>query len=133
MIARNLNGILENVGELRNDLLANGKDFKSEFKALDVKLFKLQNELEKLARSHATFMEEMTSVAFDTNLEVRGALNSIDAVWDAMAEVMPESEPVIAEKKREAQEREKRRIAAIDTKLEELADSTRKNRKKPQS
>ena len=129
MIARNLNGILENVGELRNDLLANGKDFKSEFKALDVKLFKLQNELEKLARSHATFMEEMTSVAFDTNLEVRGALNSIDAVWDAMAEVMPESEPVVAEKKREAQEREKRRVAAIDAKLEELADSARKNRK----
>jgi prefoldin subunit 5 len=130
MVARNVNGLLENVAELRNDLLADRKDLKSDFKALDAKLFKLQNEVEKLARGHANFMEEMTSVAFDTNLEVRGALNSIEAIWDTMAEIVPGSEAAVAEKKRAAQEREERRVAAIDAKLEELAESARKKQDK---
>ena len=131
MMARNLNGLLENVAELRNDLLTDEKDLKSGFKALDAKLFKFQNELEKLDRSHANFMEEMTSVAFDTNLEVRGAINSIDAIWDTLAAVVPKSERVVATRRSEAQDREKRRVAAIDAKLKELADSARKNRNNP--
>ena len=133
MIARNLNGLLENMAELRNDLLAERKDHRSDFKALDRKLFKLQNDLEKLAAGHAGFMEEMTSVAFDASLDVRGALNSIEAIWDAMAEIVPGSEAAVAARRREAREREKSRVAAIDDQLKALANSATENRKKPQS
>ena len=130
MIARNLNGLLENMAELRNDLLAERKDHRSDFKALDRKLFKVQSDLEKLAASHADFMEEMTSVAFDASLDVRGALNAIEAIWDAMAEIAPEKEAAVVARRREAREREKSRVAAIDDKLRALAGSATENRKK---
>ena len=129
MIARNLNGLLENMAELRSDLLAERKDHRSDFKALDRKLFKLQNDVEKLAASHAKFMEEMTSVAFDANLDLRGALNAIEAIWDAMAEVAPSKKKTVAARRREAGEREKNRVAAIDDKLRALADSATEDRK----
>ena len=131
MIARNLNGLLENMAELRNDLLAERKDHRSDFKALDRKLFKLQNDLEKLAASHADFMEEMTSVAFNASLDVRGALNAIEAIWDAMAEIAPGKEAAVTARRREAREREKSRVAAIDNELRALASSATENRKKP--
>ena len=130
MIARNLNGLLENMAELRNDLLAERKDHRSDFKALDRKLFKVQSDLEKLAVGHADFMEEMTSVAFDASLDVRGALNAIEAIWDAMAEIAPEKEAAVVARRREAREREKSRVAAIDDKLRALAGSATENRKK---
>ena len=129
MIARNVNGLLENVSEMRADLVSDRRDLKNDAKRLDARLFKLHNDLEKVARSHDKFMEEMTSVAFDTNLEVRGALNAIEAIWNAMGEIAPKSRKTINEKKREAEEREKRRVAAIDKKLQELASSPTKKRK----
>ena len=133
MIARNLNGLLENMAELRNDLLAERKDHKSDFKGLDRKLFKLQNDVEKLAAAHAAFMEEMTTVAFDASLDVRGALNAIEAIWDAMAEIAPGQEAAVTARRRETREREKSRVAKIDDELRALASSATENRKKPQS
>ena len=127
MIARNLNGLLENVTELRSNLLADRKAIKGDVRGLDGKLFKIQNELETLARSHAKLLEDMTSVAFDTNLQVKGGLNSIDAIWDVLAEIVPEHASAISKSRREAEEREKRRIAAIDTKLAELAESAKRS------
>ena len=133
MIARNLNGLLENMAELRSDLLAERRDHRTDFKKLDRKLFMLQNDLEKLAASHANFMEEMTSVAFEANLDLRGALNAIEAVWDAMAEVAPGKKDTVAARRRETREREKSRVAAIDDELRALAGSATENRKKTKS
>ena len=126
MIARNLNGLLGNVAELRSNLLADGKAIKSDVKALDGKLFKIQNELEALARSHAKLTEDITSVVFDTNLQVKGGLNSIDVIWDLLAEIVPEHASAILKSRRGAEEREKHRIAAIDAKLEELVESAKR-------
>ena len=48
MIARNLNGLLENYGELRNQVIQIERAYKRTDKDLDSRLFQLQNQVEAL-------------------------------------------------------------------------------------
>ena len=129
MVARNLNGLLENFGEFRKDMIAEVRELKRELKRLDAKLFRLQNDVEKLSRQHDTFTEEMTSVAFDTNLELRGALNHVEELWQAMAQVAGANRKTVERHKRDVEEREERRVAEIDRKLSDLAASANDKKK----
>jgi hypothetical protein len=119
MIARNLNGLLENYGELRSQVVQTEREYKRGDKDLDTRLFQLTTRLDTVDKKLTEFIEEMTSVAFESNLKIRGNSDSINALWDAL-ESGGDAED-IAKRRRETAVREEARQAGIEQRLQELA------------
>ena len=74
MIARNLNALRENFGELRKQVVETEREYKRGDKGLDSALFQTRNQLEAMDKHLGDletrlvdFIEEMTEVAFNSN------------------------------------------------------------------
>ena len=120
MIARNLNALRENFGELRKQVVDTERQYKRGDKSLDTSLFQTRNQVEALEKRLVDFIEEMTEVAFNSNLEIRGNSDRINAIWDALEAVAPDAEE-IKRRRAECEKREEARQEEIDRRLEDLA------------
>ena len=74
------------------------------------------------------FVEEMTQVAFESNLKIRGNSDRISALWDAL-QASSSNVDDVKQRREEAETREVARQAEIDRRLGELA--TQKEKKVP--
>lgn len=126
MIARNLNALRENFGELRKQVVETERQYKRGDKSLDTALFQTRNQVEGLEKRLAGFIEEMTEVAFNSNLEIRGNTDRIAAIWEALEAVAPDADEI--KRRREAcEKREEARQEEIDRRLQDLADEHQPN------
>lgn len=121
MIARTTNALVENFGELRNQVVETEREYKRADKDLDTSFFQIRKQLEAVEKRLTDFVEEMTQVAFESNLKIRGNSDRIAALWDALQAVSPNVDDVIR-RRDEAEVREKARQAEIDRRLHELAN-----------
>lgn len=121
MIARNLNGLLENYGELRNQVIQIEREYKRTDKDLDSRLFQLRNQVEALDQRLAGFMEEMTTVAFELSLKIQRNTEQTAALWSALAAVGTDADEV-ARRQQQTVDREAERQAEVDRRLQELVD-----------
>lgn len=121
MIARNLNALRENFGELRKQVVDTERQYKRGDKSLDTSLFQTRNQVEALEKRLVEFIEEMTEVAFNSNLEIRGNSDRINAIWDALEAVAPDAAE-IKQRREECEKREEARQQEIDRRLQDLAD-----------
>jgi hypothetical protein len=124
MIARNLNGLLENYGELRSQVVQTEREYKRGDKDLDARAFQLTTRLDAIEKKLTDFIEEMTSVAFESNLKIRGNSDSITALWDAL-ESGGDAED-IAKRRRDTAAREDARQAGIEQRLQKLVAEKQK-------
>lgn len=130
MIARNLNGLLENYGELRNQVVQIERDFKRSDKELDTQLFQLRNQLDAVDKKLTDFTEEVTSVVFESNLKIRGNSDQAAALWDALAVVSGQTDEV-KRRRDEAAAREETRQAQVDQRLQDLVDEQKAKTRAP--
>lgn len=121
MIARTTNALVENFGELRNQVVETEREYKRADKDLDTRFFQIRKQLEAVEKRLTDFVEEMTQVAFESNLKIRGNSDRITALWDALQAVSPNADDVIR-RRDEAEVREEARQAEIDRRLHELAN-----------
>ena len=133
MIARNLNALRENFGELRKQVVETEREYKRGDKGLDSALFQTRNQLEAMDKHLGDletrlvdFIEEMTEVAFNSNLEIRGNTDRITALWEALEAVAPEPAE-ITRRREECEEREEARQDEIDRRLQDLAEKHEPN------
>lgn len=120
MIARNLNALRENFGELRKQVVDTERQYKRGDKSLDTALFQTRNQVEAIEKRLTDFIEEMTEVAFNSNLEIRGNTDRITALWAALEAVAPDAEE-IKRRREECEKREEARQEEIDRRLQDLA------------
>lgn len=120
MIARNLNALRENFGELRKQVVETERQYKRGDKSLDTSLFQTRNQVEGLEKRLVEFIEEMTEVAFNSNLEIRGNTDRITALWDALEAVAPDAAE-IKRRREDCEKREEARQEEIDRRLQDLA------------
>ena len=121
MIARNLNALRENFGELRKQVVETERAYKRGDKALDTTLFQTRNQVEAMEKRLTDFIEEMTEVAFTSNLEIRGNADRIKAIWEALEAVAPDPAE-IKRRREECEKREEARQGEIDRRLKDLAE-----------
>ena len=121
MIARNLNALRENFGELRKQVVDTERQYKRGDKSLDTSLFQTRNQVEALEKRLLEFIEEMTEVAFNSNLGIRGNTDRISAIWEALASFAPDAAD-IKRRREECEQREEARQDEIDRRLQDLAD-----------
>ena len=121
MIARNLNALRENFGELRKQVVDTERQYKRGDKSLDTSLFQTRNQVEALEKRLVEFIEEMTEVAFNSNLEIKGNSDRIQAIWEALEAVAPDAKE-IKRRREECEKREEARQSEIDRRLQSLAD-----------
>lgn len=126
MIARNLNALRENFGELRKQVVETERQYKRGDKSLDTSLFQTRNQVEALEKRLGDFIEEMTEVAFNSNLEIRGNSDRITALWEALEAVAPDAAE-IKRRREECEKREEARQDEIDRRLQDLAEKTESN------
>ena len=119
MIARNTNALLENFGELRNRIMAMDEDYKRGGADSDKNSFPMRKQLEDFKERLTRFIEEMTQVAFESNLKIRGNSDRISALWDALETVAADANDV-KRRREEVETREEARQADIDRRLQEL-------------
>ena len=127
MIARNLNVLLENYGELRKQVVDIERDFKRADKDLDSSLFQLRNRVDALEKKLLDFIEEMTTVAFESNLKIRGNSDQLAAIWETLAAVGNNADEVVR-RRDEAAAREEARQAEVDRRLQDLVDQQQATR-----
>ncbi|MCY3748031.1 MAG: hypothetical protein OXG64_01940 [Chloroflexi bacterium] len=120
MIARNLNALRENFGELRKQVVDTERQYKRGDKSLDTSLFQTRNQVEAIEKRLTDFIEEMTEVAFNSNLEIRGNTDRIAALWEALEAVAPDAEE-IKRRRADCEQREEARQEEIDRRLQDLA------------
>ena len=128
MIAQTTNALIENFGELRNQVVETEREYKRADKDLDARFFQIRQQLEAVEKRLTDFVEEMTQVAFESNLKIRGNSDRISALWDALQAGSPNVDDV-KRRREEAEAREVARQAEIDRRLGELA--TQKEKKVP--
>ena len=128
MIARNLNALRENFGELRKQVVETERQYKRGDKNLDTALFQTRNQLEATEKRLGDveerltqFIEEMTEVAFTSNLEIRGNTDRIKAIWETLEATAPDPAE-IKRRREECEQREAARQQQIDRRLKDLAD-----------
>ncbi|MCY3895168.1 MAG: hypothetical protein OXG17_01730 [Chloroflexi bacterium] len=126
MIARNLNALRENFGELRKQVVDTERQYKRGDKSLDTSLFQTRNQVEALEKRLVDFIEEMTEVAFNSNLEIRGNSDRIAALWEALESVAPDAAD-IKRRREECEKREEARQHEIDRRLQDLAEDQKTN------
>jgi len=126
MIARNLNALRENFGELRKQVVDTERQYKRGDKTLDTSLFQTRNQVEAIEKRLTEFIEEMTEVAFNSNLEIRGNSDRINAIWEALESFAPDAAD-IKRRREECEKREEARQVEIDRKLQDLAEKTESN------
>ena len=126
LIARNLNALRENFGELRKQVVETEREYKRGDKGLDTALFQTRNQLEGMEKRLVDFIEEMTEVAFNSNLEIRGNTDRITALWDALELVAPDPAE-ITRRREECEKREAARQDEIDRRLQDLAEKHEPN------
>ena len=128
MIAQAANALIENFGELRNQVVETEREYKRADKDLDTRFFQLRQQLEAVEKRLTDFVEEMTQVAFESNLKIRGNSDRISALWDAL-QASSSNVDDVKQRREEAEAREVARQAEIDRRLGELA--TQKEKKVP--
>lgn len=126
MIARNLNALRENFGELRKQVVDTERQYKRGDKTLDTSLFQTRNQVEAIEKRLTEFIEEMTEVAFNSNLEIRGNSDRINAIWEALESFAPDAAD-IKRRREECEKREEARQVEIDRRLQDLAAKTESN------
>jgi len=126
MIARNLNALRENFGELRKQVVDTERQYKRGDKTLDTSLFQTRNQVEAIEKRLTEFIEEMTEVAFNSNLEIRGNSDRINAIWEALESFAPDAAD-IKRRREECEKREEARQVEIDRRLQDLAEKTDTN------
>ena len=126
MIARNLNALRENFGELRKQVVDTERQYKRGDKSLDTSLFQTRNQVEAIEKRLTEFIEEMTEVAFNSNLEIRGNTDRITALWEALEAAAPDAAE-IKRRREECEKREEARQVEIDRRLQDLAEKTESN------
>ena len=126
MIARNLNALRENFGELRKQVVETERQYKRGDKSLDTALFQTRNQVEALEKRLGDFIEEMTEVAFNSNLGIRGNTDRISALWEALEAVAPDAAE-IKRRRDECEQREEARQQEIDRRLQDLAEEHESN------
>ena len=128
-IARNLNGLLENYGELRRQVVQIERTYKRGDKDLDARIFQLTTRLDALEKKLNDFDQEMIGVTFESNLKIRGNTDSIEALWDALE--AGGGAKAVARRRREAAEREESRQQGIEQQLQEMLDKKRQPKPTP--
>jgi len=128
-IARNLNGLLENYGELRRQVVQIERTYKRGDKDLDARIFQLTTRLDALEKKLNDFDQEMIGVTFESNLKIRGNTDAIEALWDALES--GGGPKTIAKRRREAEEREETRQEGIEKQLQEMLDQKRQTKPTP--
>ena len=103
-------GLLENFGELRKQVVAMDHDYKRGGENSDQTVFPLRKQLEDFEQRLTKFIEEMTQVAFESNLKIRGNSDQISALWDALETVTTDTDEVKRQRK-EVETREEVRQA----------------------
>ena len=126
MIARNLNALRENFGELRKQVVDTERQYKRGDKSLDTALFQTRNQVEAVEKRLTEFIEEMTEVVFNANLEIRGNTDRISAIWEALEAVAPDADE-IKRRRAECEKREEARQEEIDRRLQDLAEMSESN------
>ena len=128
-IARNLNGLLENYGELRRQVVQIERTYKRGDKDLDARIFQLTTRLDALEKKLNDFDQEMIGVTFESNLKIRGNTDAIEALWDALE--AGGGTQAVAKRRREAAEREEARQDGIEKQLQEMLDKDRQPKPTP--
>ncbi len=119
MIAQSLNALLESFGELRKQVIDNERTLKRADKELDTRLYQQLTQVEALEKKLMEFIEEMTTVAFESNLKIRANTDQIAAIWDALRAVSDDSDEVDRRQK-ESEAREEARQVEVDRRLHAL-------------
>ncbi len=123
-VARNLNALVENFGELRKQVVETERAYKRADKNLDTLLFQVRTRLDAAETRLNEFIDEMTGAAFENSQHVQGNAARIEAVWDALAALS--SDPADVEQRRKAcEEREAARRAELDERLTALAGKSK--------
>lgn len=130
MIARNLNALLENQGELRNQVVKIEREYKRNDKDLDARIFQLRNQLGSLEKKIDEFIEEMTQIAFDSQLSMRTNSDHIAALWEALADSGDDAGK-IDKLRTEAVKRAEKREVDADQRLRELVEQLQGDSKTP--
>ena len=112
MIAQAANALIENFGELRNQVVETEREYKRADKDLDTRFFQLRQHLEAVEKRLTDFVEEMTQVAFESNLKIRGNSDRISALWDAL-QASSSNVDDVKQRREEAEAREVARQADI--------------------
>ena len=128
-IARNLNGLLENYGELRRQVVQIERAYKRGDKDLDARIFQCTTRLDALEKKLNDFDQEMIGVTFESNLKIRGNSDAINALWDALEAGGDAAD--IVRRRRETADREESRQQGIEQQLQEMLDQKRQTKASP--
>ena len=128
-IARNLNGLLENYGELRRQVVQIESAYKRGDKDLDARIFQCTKRLDALEKKLNDFDQEMIGVTFESNLKIRGNSDAINALWDALEAGGDAAD--IARRRRETAGREETRQQGIEQQLQAMLDQKRQTKASP--
>ena len=113
LIARNLNGLLENFQELRTELRVLGR----EVHALHKKFEQVEADFPDVRKR----LETVTSAVFDSDQALRGVTNHVEELWGAVAEIAGERRTLVEKRKTGIEEIERRRGTELKRRLANLA------------
>ena len=113
LIARNLNGLLENFQELRTELRVLGR----EVHALHKKFEQVEADFPDVRKR----LETVTSAVFDSDQALRGVTNHVEELWGAVAEIAGERRALVEKRKTGIEEIERRRGTELKRRLANLA------------
>ena len=130
MIARNLNALVENHGELRKQVVQIEREHKNTDKDLDARLFQASTQLKALEKKFDNFVEEMTEIAFEAQLKMRASTDQIDALWEGL-EASGHDAEAIKRLRAEAVTRAEKREAHADEHLRELVEEMQRTKAPP--
>jgi chromosome segregation ATPase len=119
LIARNLNGLLENFQELRTEMRVLGR----EVQALHKKFEQVEVDFSDVRKR----IETVTSAVFDSDQTLRGMTKHVEKLWGTVAEIAGERKAFVEERKTGLEEAEKRRDAEMKRRLADLTSQSKTN------
>ncbi len=119
LIARNLNGLLENFQELRTEMRVLGR----EIQALHKRFEQVEVDFPDVRKR----IETVTSAVFDSDQTLRGVTKHVEELWGTVAEIAGERKALVEKRKIGLEEDEKRRDAEMKRRLADLTSQSKTN------
>ena len=116
LIARNLNGLLENFQELRTEFRVLGR----EVQALHKKFEQVEVDFPDVRKR----LETVTSTVFDSDQTLRGVTNHVEELWGVVADIAGERKALVEKRKTGIEEEERRRGSEMGRRLANLSDQS---------
>ncbi len=117
LIARNLNGLLENFQELRTEMRVLGR----EVQALHKKFEQVEVDFPDVRKR----LETVTSAVFDSDQTLRGVTKHVEELWGTVAEIAGERKELVEKRKTGLEKDEKRRGDELKRRLANLSGQSK--------